>query len=240
MEFSILNESSLHNALKIFYAAQTNGKIEVKLDGHIYDILTSENEVIEIQTQNLGKIASKLQDAIQKGKTVRLVYPLIERKTIILIDKNGKIISKRKSPVKGNIYDLFRELTGIYSLLLKPEFTLEVLKTNIIEERIQTEKEVQSKNKQRRFKKNWNKTNKRLEDILETKTFKNKDDYLALLPENLPQEFCAKDLAVILKKQKNIPARIYKNTNLILWVLVRMNVITQTKIFKRSRYYKIS
>ena len=85
------NESSLHNTLKIFYAEQTDGKTEVEMDGHIYDILCKNNDVIEIQTKNLSKLAGKISDSIEKGHNVTLVYPLVYRSRIILTDENEEI-----------------------------------------------------------------------------------------------------------------------------------------------------
>ena len=68
-------------------------------------------------------------------------------KTIITTDCDNNIISKRKSPKKGNIYDLFSELTGIYPILLNENFTLEILEINMSEIRIKTDELVQSQNK---------------------------------------------------------------------------------------------
>ena len=228
--FSVINtynESSLHNTLKLFYAEKYDGKTEVEADGHIYDILCKDGQVIEIQTKNLSKLAEKIRDSIDKGHKVRLVYPLVFRTRIILTNEDGELISNRLSPKKGNIYDIFRELTGLTDILLNPDFTLDVITINLIEHRIRTEELTQTKNKSRRFKKNWLKVNKRLDDILETKQFKNKKDYLALLPKDLPEEFCAKDL--------NLP----KYAHIILWVLCRIPVIEQVSIKGKTKYYKI-
>ena len=238
MEFSVLNESSLHNTLKTFYSVTKNGKTEVKKDGHIFDILTPENEVIEIQTQNLGKLKNKISDTLDKGYKVRLVYPLIISRTIFTNDDNGNLISKRKSPKKGNIYDLFTELTGIYPILLRDNFTLEVVEINMSEQRLRTEENVQSKNKRRRFRKNWIKTNKHLDEILNSWLFNSKEDYLNLLPKNLPAEFCVKDIQSLLIKEKKL-SKNRINCNLIAWVLSHMNLIVKTKTEKRCYYYKI-
>ena len=221
------NESSLHNTLKLYYASQYNGQTEVEADGHIYDIFCEDGLVIEIQTKNVGKIADKLTDALEKGHKVRLVYPLVFRKRIVLSDEKGETISKRLSPKKGEIYDVLEELTKITGILLHPNFTLDVVKVNIIEHRVQTANPVQATNRRRRYKKNWLKANKRLEEILETTQFKTARDYLALLPKDLPEEFCAKDL--------NMP----KHAHILLWVLSRIPVIEQTSKKGRSYYYKI-
>ena len=224
------NESSLHNTLKLFYAENFGGKTEVEAEGHIYDILCDDETVIEIQTKNLSKLAAKIRDALDKGHKVRLVYPLVYRTRIILTDEQGKPVSNRLSPKKGCIYDIFRELTGLTDILLNKNFTLEVLTINMIEHRVRTSEPVQTANKSRRHKRNWVKVNKRLDEIIETRTFHTAKDYVALLPEALPEEFCAKDLS---------KAGLPRYAHLILWVMVRIPVIEQTGVNNKSRLYKI-
>ena len=226
------NESSLHNTLKIFYAEKYGGKTEVECEGHIFDILCDDGHVIEIQTKNLSKLATKIKDALDKGHKVTLVYPLVYRTRIILTDEQGSLVSNRLSPKKGCIYDIFREITGLTDILLNKKFTLEVITINMIEHRVRTGEPVQTTNKSRRFKKNWIKVNKRLDEILEIRTFHKKKDYTSLLPGNLPPEFCAKDIA-------KADSTLSRYANLMLWVLVRIPVIEQTDIKNRSRYYKV-
>ena len=219
------NESSLHNTLKIFYAEKFGGKTEVEAEGHIYDILCDDGQVIEIQTKNLSKLAGKIKDAIAHRHKVRLVYPLVYRTRIILTSEDGELISNRLSPKKGCIYDICRELTGMTDILLKKNFTLEVITINMIEHRVRTAEPVQTNNRSRRYKKNWLKANKRLDEILETRQFKTKKDYLALLPKDLPEEFCAKDL------------KMPKYAHILLWVLSRIPVIKQVSSKGKTKYY---
>lgn len=235
---NIENESSLHNTLKIFYATQTNGKTEVKADGHIYDVVTENDEIIEIQTQNISSLYNKLSDILEINKKVTLVHPIPVKKKICLYTQDGTLISKRASSKKNHLYDIFSELTKIYPLLLNPKFTLKILEVSTIEERVRTDDLVQSKNKKRRFRKNWNKINKRLEEIYTEHTLKTGQDYINLLPA-LPEEFSSKELKNALIKEK-VPARIYNNSTLILWVLSRMELIIQTKTEKKFHYYSIN
>ena len=225
------NESSLHNTLKVFYAEKYGGETEVEAEGHIYDILCPDGQVVEIQTKGLSKLAGKIKDALDKGHKVRLVYPLVYRTRIILTDEQGGLVSNRLSPKKGCIYDIFREVTGLTDVLLNKKFTLEVVTINMIEHRVRTGEPVQTSNKSRRFKRNWIKVNKRLDEIFETKTFHTAKDYIALLPQGLPPEFCAKDIA---------KAGLPRYAHLILWVLVRIPVIEQIGVKNKSRYYVIA
>ncbi len=235
-----LNESSLHKTLKLLYSSDDGDRTEVEQDGHIYDIVKKDGTIIEIQTQNLGKLRAKMQDILQSGKTCVIVHPVVLQKTIEIYDKNGILVSRRKSPKKGSIYSMFRELTGLCSVLLTQNFTLEILLTNITEQRIRTDEPVQSANRQRRIKKDWLKTDKKLEEIIEKRSFKNAKDYLALLPEGLGGVFCVKDIEKSLKKNKTLPASAAGNAALMLWVLRKTGLVEQSGTKSRARTYRIN
>ncbi len=239
MAFSTLNESKLHNSLKILYQELYEGQTEVEQDGHIYDIVTKNGNIIEIQTKNLAKLLPKILDTIEKGHNVKLVHPVPLTTRIELQDEDGNIISKRKSPKKGSIYSIFRELTGIYPLLTNPHFSLEVVEIEMTEERLRTSEPVQSKNGRRRFRRNWNKTGKRLDTIINTRRFSKPEDYIKLLPP-LPQTFCAKDLRNAISEQKDLPVRTANEAHLILWVLSHAGLIEQTETKGKTKYYKYS
>lgn len=237
-DFSTLNESCLHKTLKKLYAYENGGKTEVEFFNHIYDILTEDNEVIEIQNRNLYQILPKIKDTLERGIKIRVVYPVVVKKSIELYDKENNLIKKSNSPVKGCIYSIFNEIKGIYEVLLNPLFTLEVPFITITEIREQEDSLVQSKNKRRRFKQDWNKKNKKLNEILSRQSLKSKEDYLSLIPKGLPEEFNSKDVSQALKDAKT-PAKIYKNPNLILWVLNKMEIIYRSKTEGNRYYYKI-
>lgn len=234
------NESSLHNTLKTLYSVTKNGRTEVNLNGYIYDIITDDEGIFEIQTRNLSKLLPKVMTTLEGGGKITVVYPIIAEKKVVLYDDDGNILSKRKSPKKQTIYSIFDELTGIYPVLLNKNFTLEVLQIKMIEERKRTAEPVQSGNKKRRFKRDWIKTNKRLEDIITTTQFKTADDYIKLLPSGLPETFCAKDVYNAFSSSKEYPAEAAKKSHLILWVLSRMEIIEFTEIKNRSKYYRLT
>ena len=240
MDFSVINESSLHKSIKELYSPKFKGKTEVQADGHVYDILTENNEVIEIQTKNLSQILKKCLDALEKSHRVLVVHPLVITKTIETYNEDGLLISRKKSPKKGHLYDIFRELTGFYPILLKENFSLEVLGVNITEIRKKTEEKVQTAQKSRRFKKDYIKTDKKLDSIIFALQFSKKEDYQKLLPLGLPKIFCAKDVEKLLLEDKSIPKRIAENANIILWVLVRMEIIKECEKKGRTKYYALA
>ena len=62
---NVYNESSLHNTLKAYYAVTKDGKMELKLDGYIYDVVTDDGEIYEIQTKNLSKLLPKIMTTLE-------------------------------------------------------------------------------------------------------------------------------------------------------------------------------
>jgi len=234
-----LNESSLHRSLKSLYALEDGCTTEVNIAGKIYDIVDGNGNVIEIQTKNLSSLLVKTLDAMQKGRRVKIVHPVAAVKYIEVYDEGGVLVSKRKSPVCASVYSVFRELTGLYPVLLKKRFSLDVLEIAMTEIRTQSETPVQSPNGHRRFLKNWNKTDKRLETIFETRTFTKADDYRSLIPESCLPRFCARDVASALAENKTLPASAKAQAHLMLWVLSHMNLIEAENDFSRPRYYRV-
>ena len=234
------SESTLHKTLKSLYSLEDGFRTEVECDGKIYDIVDAKGNIIEIQTKNVSKLLDKTTNALEKGRKIKIVYPVILRKNIELYDSDGNRISKRKSPVQGSIYDMFHEITGLYPVLLKKGFTLDVLEITMTEQRIRTGEPVQSPNGRRRFRRNWNKTDKMLDQIVCSHTFKKAADYLALLPKECLPEFSAKELAASLQADKTLPSSAAHKAHLIIWVLSHMNLLELQEIKNRSHYYCIA
>ena len=84
----------------------------------------------------------KLSELIQ-SYPVRLVYPIAQNKTIVKVaDDRQTIISKRRSPKKGGMKDVLRELVYIPRLLAEKNFSLDVLLIEENELRIYDPKKV--------------------------------------------------------------------------------------------------
>lgn len=209
------SESRLHKTLKNLYALDNNGKTEQPVEGKICDIVADDGSIIEIQTGSLAKLHGKLGLLLPRYR-VTVVYPLVVQKTIETVGKDGSLMLRRKSPKKQGILDIFRELTSIYPYLLHEHFTLEVLEVSVVEHRVKVEAPMQLANRSRRFKRDWYKEDKSLDAIHATHRFSSAEDYLALLPADLPEEFTVKDLGKALKT---------RNASLILWVLRKMDLV---------------
>jgi len=127
------NESSLHRSLKYSYAEP--GKTETTRAGYVCDAIGAENEAIEIQTGNFIGLKKKIPVLAKNGK-VRLVYPVIVKKTLELYDTKGKLLSRRKSPKKGSAWDIFYELIYTPEFLKIRALTIEIIPVDAIERRI--------------------------------------------------------------------------------------------------------
>ena len=217
-----LNETALHKTIKNIYAINTEGKTEVKAGTYIADIVTKDDEIIEIQTSSISSLKPKIQHFLKLNKKLTVVFPVPEEKIIETKDSSGIILSKRKSPQKKSEYSVFRELTGIYPYLTDKNFTLILLLCSITEERTSFPDVVQSKNNRRRFKKNWLKTGKRLNVINREIVLKTKSDYKKLLPENLNSFTLKEFICELRSKKKSINV---SQGRFFLWIYTKLGII---------------
>jgi hypothetical protein len=188
-----MNERSLHSEIKKVYSLPGD-HFEAKLDNYIVDILRGQL-IIEVQTKNFSALKEKLQTLTEKHQ-VRLVYPLPEKKWITYLTKENVVINKRKSPKKGKLTDLFRELVMIPHMIGDENFSLEVLLID--------EEEVRCND----GKGSWRRRGvsikgRRLLQVNSRILFQNKTDYLKILPDSLNQVFTNKELSKLAK----IPVR---------------------------------
>ncbi len=187
-------ESSLHSAIKNWYSLPMD-RLEAEVDGYVIDIVRG-NLLIEVQTDNFSAIRKKLRSLIKKHK-VLLVYPIAKRKWIIRQAlTSSEAISRRRSPKKGRLTDVFDELMRMPDLVNEENFSLEVLM--IEEEEIWCD---DGKGSWRRRGASIN--DRKLVAVLERAKFKGKADFLRLLPRDLPQPLTNKSLA----KSLGIPVR---------------------------------
>ncbi|MHA2400639.1 MAG: hypothetical protein ACXADU_17340 [Promethearchaeota archaeon] len=186
-----LKESSFHSALKQWYK-EPGDKIEAPVDNYIIDIVRN-GSLIEIQTKNFSAIKRKLENLVITHP-VRLVYPIIKDKWIRYIDlRSGDEIRNRLSPKHGSYIDIFEELIRIPEIISNPNFTIELLLTQIEEIQVND-----WKGGWRR--KGWSISDRRLVRILERREFYTPVDFLMLKPIDLRSPFTNMDLAKSLKK----------------------------------------
>jgi len=190
-----LNEKPLHASLKEWYA-RPGDQFEAKVDRFVIDIVRGD-QLLEVQTANFSSIKRKI-NKLTGSHRLPVIYPVAQEKWIIKrSNNNGKEGSRRKSPRKGRIEDVFRELVNIPTILISSNFSLEVL--------LIKEEEVRRHDKKRAWRrKGWTTEERRLVEVVGQKLFKNLSDWRALLPEALDENFTTADLVKTLSITRDL------------------------------------
>lgn len=189
-----LAEKSLHAALKerLF---QPGDKHEIRIDSFVIDIVRGDH-LIEIQTRHLGAMKRKLAQLLPHH-SIQLVHPIAAEKWIVRQTADGQPISRRKSPKRGRLIDIFAELVRIPHLLSHPNLTVTVLLTQ--------QEEIWRDDGQGSWRrKRWSVFDHCLLDVVGQHSFETADDWLTLLPDDLPQPFTNRELATILNCRLNL------------------------------------
>lgn len=182
-----LAERSLHNALKE-YLRQPGDALEVKLGRYVIDIIR-DDLLIEIQTRHLYALRPKLRRLLDEGRRVHLVHPLAAEKWIVRQDAAGQPLSRRKSPRRAAVHDIFAELVRVPDLADHPNLTLELL--------LIQQEDIWRDDGQGSWRRgHWSVVDRRLLGVVSSAVFAGPADWLALLPSGLPAPFSNAELAV--------------------------------------------
>jgi hypothetical protein len=200
-QIGTLAEKSLHASLKARYT-QPGDMLECDLDGYVIDILrrapdeAAPYQCIEIQTRSLVKIKPKLL-ALLDDYPIQVVYPIAHERYIVRVDQHGVIRSRRKSPKRGTVFQLFTELVSFPRLVRHPHFSLEVL--------LICEEELWLDNGQGSWRrKHWSIYDRRLLDVVQAIPLSTPADFAMLLPTNLPPVFDSQELASAIHQPRYI------------------------------------
>ncbi len=182
----LLNEKPLHASLKD-WCAQPGDRFEVAVDGFVIDIVR-DDLLMEIQTGSFSSMKSKLF-ALLPTHRVRLIYPIPQEKWIIkLATDDGGESTRRKSPKRGRVEDLFGQAVSFPQLLMHDNFALEVL--------LIREEEVRRYDEKRNWRRRgWGTDERRLLEVVGRKVFDGPTDWRGLLPDGLETTFTTADLA---------------------------------------------
>ena len=114
-----VTEQSLHNQLKDYYAGEVD-QVEATVEGYIVDVV-KDGVLVEVQTGNFGSIRQKLLDLLRSHR-VRLVHPVPLNKWIIRVGPGGGQVSRRRSPKRGRVEEVFDEMVYTPELARVPGF----------------------------------------------------------------------------------------------------------------------
>lgn len=181
-------ESSLHKQLKQLYA-DDGAEIEWKLGKYRIDVV-SDDELIEIQHGSLAAIRDKVAD-LTRNHRMLVVKPLVVRKRLVKLDaKGGRVVSRRLSPKKGDVLDLFDELVYFTRVFPHPNLTLETPLVEIEEWRYPGHGR-----RRRRRKNDLVVEDQKLLKLQTIHSFRTAADLLRLIPADLPTPFHTAHLA---------------------------------------------
>ncbi|MCP3695202.1 MAG: hypothetical protein GY917_23595 [Planctomycetaceae bacterium] len=117
-------ETTLHRQLKALYADDQSQQ-EVPLDNYRIDVVRG-GVLVEIQLGAIGAIRDKLRKLLENHK-VLVVKPIIVRKHLVKLDgPDGSLVSRRRSPKRGNLMTLFDELVYCTRLFPHPNLCIDV------------------------------------------------------------------------------------------------------------------
>ena len=217
----ILQEKPLHAILKWWLDGNPDHH-EVTLPcGRVADIFDGET-VTEIQTGGFSPLRSKLEVLLEQYP-VTVVHPIVRRKHLTWIDpQTGETTPPHRSPRVGRWSDAGAQLIYILPLLGHPNLTVRLVLIDAEEQRLAD---------------GWGRDGKRgshravllplsLEDTL---TLRCPEDYRALVPGSLPEEFTAAEFG----KAARLQGRKLSGT---LKVLLDRGVLAREKESREYRY----
>jgi len=179
-----LSEKTVHAVLKRYYEPNEDYH-EVPINGMVADIYR-DGKIIEIQTRSFNKMRNKLDRFLPEYK-VTIVYPIPYTKNLVWIDKDtGNLSKKRKSPKKGDYFEVFYELYKIKMYLDNPNLSFRFVLINIDEYRLLDGWSTDKKKGSHRY-------DRIPTELIGEMTIDRIEDYVQLLPIELPDEFTVAD-----------------------------------------------
>jgi hypothetical protein len=209
-------ESSLHRSLKFRYTG--TGAVETAVENYVCDGVNEAGEIIEVQTGSFAPLREKVR-RLSVSRKVRIVHPIILRKDIEIYDEKKHLVSRRKIPRKGSVWDLFKALIYAPELPLLPGLSIELALVDIAEQRI------------RNGLGSWRRRGDSIADRVLTGyhgslSLARAGDYLQFIPFGKDEEFIPRELG----EKAGIRTAMARKT---LYVLTRIGLTT--RIGKRSR-----
>ena len=182
-------ETTLHRQLKEYFC-EPGARIEVKLGRYRIDVVNGDR-LVEIQRSGLAAIRDKVNKLVCDGYQVDVVKPLVARKRLVkLTSVDGVVSSRRWSPLKASVLNVFDEL--LYFTRVFPHPNLRMLVPLIDVEEIRYPGHGRRRRKRRA---DFEVKDRLMLDIYQTHVFANVTDLQSLLPPDLPKRFDTAELA---------------------------------------------
>lgn len=181
-------ETTLHRQLKEHYA-QEGALFEQRVGRYRIDVVNG-RQLVEIQHSSLTAIRDKIAALVKEHRVV-LVKPIVVEKHLVKRKrKGGRVASRRRSPKRGQLLDLFEELVHFTRVFPHRRLTLEVPMVAIEEWRYPG-------HGRRRWRRpsDFIVEDQMLVEVFEVHRFRRSTDLCRLLPRTLPRPFHTGDLA---------------------------------------------
>lgn len=212
-------ETSLHRDLKQLYAGP-EAATEVRYGEFRIDALSGA-ELVEVQYGPLHLLKRKLQ-ALLQDHCVRVVKPLVRRRVLVTrCPRTGRVLRERRSPSRGEMWDVFDELVFCTRVFPHSRLTLEVVCVDAAEDR------APPRGRRRRGRT----LDVRLLDLQERIELRTGADLWQLLNVSLPDPFHTGDLALALQIKRFVAQR-------IAYCLRECGAVEEVGHFRRARLYR--
>lgn len=183
------SEYRVHGALKYYFQPDDRFH-EVKVGRYLCDAVTEDGDgVIEIQTRAFSHLKSKL-DVLIKEKKVTVIYPVITEKTVYVTYEQSGETSVRKSPKKGKMTDIFKELYSLRDYLTDPNLSFRIALLKADELRLYKG----SKEGRKAFAKPIS-TERIPTELIDVIDLFSPTDYLRFIPDGIPEYFTSQTFA---------------------------------------------
>jgi hypothetical protein len=190
-------EMALHRQLKQRFGPDAGGRSEVALSGFRIDAVDSDGSLVEIQSGALGPLRAKLSRLLVDHR-IRVVKPVvISRRIVRRAVREGRDLSARMSPKRGDWLDVFDDLMGLARVFPHANLTIDVMQVAIDEVRIP--------------RKRWpgfRIVDRGLRDVGTTVTLRHARDLWRLIPGDVPARFTTVDLAALTGRRMNFAQRV--------------------------------
>lgn len=158
---------------------------EFPLGRYVADIFR-DGRVTEIQTGSFFLLRAKLERLLP-DYPVTVVYPVVRKKTIRTVDELGILSAPRKSPKVGSPLQIGRELPSLQGFLGHPRLDFLIYYTDVTEFRTRT--------LEGNGRKPWERIDRFPSGEPQEILLRTPEDFVSLLPQNLPETFTAAELA---------------------------------------------
>lgn len=221
-----LSEKTLHAIVKNYLEPDDNYH-EIPVNGYVADIYHN-GSIIEVQTANFNKLRPKLSVFLNDYE-VTIAYPIPYIKWLGWIDvETGEQGKLRKSPKKGNPYEVFIQLYKIKQFLNNPNIRFKILMINMEELRLLNGWSYNKKRGSTRY----DRIPKELVDEIDIEKV---EDYIRFVPIGLSDEFTVKDFAKEAGINENL-ARLCLNILTYTKAVVRVGKVGNSILYNVSEW----